>query len=726
MENLNEKLNLKNVKYWALGFNSNFDRLSFFKKEEYWQAIDYAIDDPRPAAKKARRLFKEIQVGDFILIKGYGGSHDLIVHFKAQVLSKDSENERLELQKVNGLLYKGKAPRGAGAGIWHDTILQVKREKDIELLFGENVKDMKSAFIDWMIEKSKPNYFNNDKLKWSNYLDDSLNYFKKDIFQCTATNYKEIISLIEQTMNANKPLFYKNDGAKDSGKLAAILGKENYTKFLEGYFNDEDILINQKSSYRRPLNQILFGPPGTGKTYRTISNAIAIVNPDFDLNQKRSIIKKEYNRLSQEGSIIFTTFHQSMSYEDFVEGIKPKIGKEANVQYVIEDGVFKCMIKNALSEYLQLNSSDSEDFETLYLKYIETLKPFQKSREGLFKTKTGVELMLANVNESSILVKYLWSNNKKEKEGQHTFSVTKEKLKRVLLEEVVPSEVRSLKAELHPLVGHIHCELFAVYKNFYDFVISQNGSIETVKYNPKDLIFDDVMEEITTLTKEEIKNKPVKNSVLIIDEINRGNVSGIFGELITLLEKDKRIGEEEEILVKLPYSKKEFGIPLNLHIIGTMNTADRSVESLDTALRRRFEFKEMMPNYDVIKSEEVDGIKLADILKTINERIALLIDRDHTIGHSYFFGINTKEELANAFNNKIVPLLQEYFYGDYGKIGLVLGEGFVEEQKNKELKFSSFKYEGKEDFIAPTYHLKKVTFESIIEAVKNIFNTDNN
>jgi 5-methylcytosine-specific restriction endonuclease McrBC GTP-binding regulatory subunit McrB len=158
-------------------------------------------------------------------------------------------------------------------------------------------------------------------------------------------------------------------------------------------------------------------------------------------------------------------------------------------------------------------------------------------------------------------------------------------------------------------------------------------------------------------------------------------------------------------------------VPSNLDIYGTMNTADRSVEALDTALRRRFEFKEMMPDYSVIEDETVEDIKLSKVLKTINERIELLVDRDHTIGHSYFVNVNTTKGLANAFNNKIVPLLQEYFYGDYGKIGLVLGKGFVDKKENKEIRFADFKYENSEDFKTPTFVLKQLDSATVVEAV---------
>ncbi|HMV77847.1 MAG TPA: AAA family ATPase, partial [Leptospiraceae bacterium] len=181
--------------------------------------------------------------------------------------------------------------------------------------------------------------------------------------------------------------------------------------------------------------------------------------------------------------------------------------------------------------------------------------------------------------------------------------------------------------------------------------------------------------------------KPV---VLIIDEINRGNVSQIFGELITLIEEDKRMGKPEALTVTLPYSKEPFGVPANLYIIGTMNTADRSVEALDTALRRRFQFEEIKPDPDQITKngklkyvgESDQKIELSKLLETINERIEFLLDRDHQIGHSYFMSVSNEKELMTVFQKNIIPLLQEYFFGDYGKIGLVLGAGFVESEKS--------------------------------------------
>lgn len=267
-----------------------------------------------------------------------------------------------------------------------------------------------------------------------------------------------------------------------------------------------------------PLNQILFGPPGTGKTYNTVNMALDIVCPEGSQWEKepRDKARKEYQIMLDSGQIVFVTFHQSMSYEDFIEGIKPEPTEDGKITYEVKDGIFKKLCEKA-------------------------------------------------------------------------------------------------------------------------------------------------------------KKDESQNYVMIIDEINRGNVANIFGELISLIEDDKRLGASEELHAELPYSHTIFGVPKNVYIIGTMNTADRSVEALDSALRRRFTFKEMMPKSELVPEENY----VRNIFEIINQRIEVLKDREHQIGHSYFMGVENEDDLKDVFYDKIIPLLQEYFYGDYEKIQLVLGEGFV-------------------------------------------------
>ena len=233
--------------------------------------------------------------------------------------------------------------------------------------------------------------------------------------------------------------------------------------------------------------------------------------------------------------------------------------------------------------------------------------------------------------------------------------------------------------------------------------------------------FTDKVAAVKVLSARDYE-KPANPYVLIIDEINRGNIAQIFGELITLIEEDKRLGKTEALEATLPYSKDKFGMPPNLYIIGTMNTADRSVEALDTALRRRFSFKEMLPNSSLIKTQgnlkerdgKLEGIDLAELLTTINTRIEKLLDKDHLIGHSYFMNVVDLQELKRVFQNKINPLLQEYFYGDFGKIGLVIGTSFFQEDSLKTESENQFfadfpEYEISDLIQRNVYRLKDVT-----------------
>ncbi|MBQ4915283.1 AAA family ATPase [Maribacter sp. MMG018] len=394
-----------------------------------------------------------------------------------------------------------------------------------------------------------------------------------------------------------------------------------------------DEAVNTTIEMNIPLNQILYGPPGTGKTYKTKGKALNILGVDTE-NLKREDVKELFEQKVKEGQIVFTTFHQSMSYEDFVEGIKP-MEKEDGLVYKVVPGIFKDICKKA-------SWFESGDFFGSRNQY----------------QIVGVNKYLLKIQRDSGIV------------------------------DLALDFINELVSEF--LAGNISIDDFNSANRDY---LHQNLPTKWDKYLfGYDSMFKALLEYVKA--KEEKSSNTVESSrVLIIDEINRGNISAIFGELITLLEPDKRLGAAEEVTVKLPYSKTEFGVPSNLYIIGTMNTADRSVEALDTALRRRFVFEEVMPNPSLLSKITFNGFNLEQLLTTINDRVEALLDRDHTIGHSYFIKLNSNDTdgLLNVFRNNIIPLLQEYFYNDYEKIALVLGPGFVNEKETKKNLFPKLK-----------------------------------
>ena len=295
---------------------------------------------------------------------------------------------------------------------------------------------------------------------------------------------------------------------------------------------------SHKPSVNHPRNRILYGPPGTGKTWHAVNHALAIIDGAAVISNHDQEYRERFHDLrfdleTGDGQISMVTFHQNFAYEDFIEGIRPKL-EGSEVAYELQDGIFK---------RIAIAARDAAEVES------------------------------------------------------------------------------------------------------------------------------------------------DERFVIVIDEINRGNIAKIFGELITLIEDSRRLDQDDATEVTLPYSRDTFGVPDNLYIIGTMNTADRSIQLLDTALRRRFTFMEMIPKPKHHKIEtDIDGVNCSDMLAAINKRIAALLDREHQIGHTYLFNVASMEELSFTFRNRIFPLLQEYFFDDWVKIRAVLGNNaFVQAQDPEQL-----------------------------------------
>ncbi|HJP46556.1 McrB family protein [Acinetobacter venetianus] len=412
-------------------------------------------------------------------------------------------------------------------------------------------------------------------------------------------------------------------------------------KFCEWYeldthqsIDNSNSKVNKEMSNKilQPLNRILFGAAGTGKTFNTINHAISIIE-DKSLEElqteTREELKKRFDNYKNQGQIKFVTFHQSFSYEDFVEGIRAKTDDQGNLTYDEESGVFKELCEDAEAEIKLKKVNELTPTEISINGAIDNLINRAKNEEIIFHTKRGMEIRVTS-NSSGTL-----------------FSLT--------------SKDNNIRLSTRHIRNYLKTQSdIIVDQKSYEWAIA-NSLRSEIKYE-----------------KKMVQPKPY---ILIIDEINRGNISRIFGELITLIEDSKRQGAEEALSVTLPYSKEEFSIPHNLYLIGTMNSSDRSLTGLDIALRRRFTFIEMPPRPELLDNLEIDGVNVQELLTVINQRIEILLDRDHCLGHANFMSLEqqpTLENLSNIFKQKVIPQLQEYFFDDWAKINLVLnGNGML-------------------------------------------------
>lgn len=452
-------------------------------------------------------------------------------------------------------------------------------------------------------------------------------------------------------------------------------------------------------------NLILYGPPGTGKTYHTIHHAVMIC--DGHAPPDRDALVQRFKVLQDEGRISFVTFHQSYSYEDFVEGIRPIVTNEqspedktSDVQYECRPGVFRMVCEAARGASVGSRVKYEFDPDAVSIWKMSLGNTARSEEAGIFDECIENGYALLGYGRG---LDFAGCSSKEEIEGR-----LRQKEPSIEFSDYEVSAIHWFKNKMKVgdlivvsdgnwkfrAIGKVtgECERVDRPDDSYSQMRTMEWLFVAEESLPHDRILNRVFSHATIyqLRSHALKRDALrdllrttgstvpKNCVLIIDEINRGNIAKILGELITLLEPDKRLGAPNELQVRLPYSRDLFGVPANLFIVGTMNTADRSIALLDTALRRRFHFREMMPDLDVVRTTvgdhgKLSGVDVAELLETINERVEQLFDRDHQIGHAYVLGVRSLVELRGVFCDKILPLLQEYFYGDWGKVCAVLG-----------------------------------------------------
>jgi 5-methylcytosine-specific restriction protein B len=410
--------------------------------------------------------------------------------------------------------------------------------------------------------------------------------------------------------------------------------------------------LNQTVNLLKFKKQIILqGPPGTGKTRMAMQLAQAITGISKD-------------ELSKSEQVEIVQFHPSFSYEDLVEGLKAST-KGDMVVYQPENGVFKNFCLRALVAAItphENSNLEEASFDFIFDKYVETLQ--SKIDRVFTKTKNNSELILVSATKNSIIVKYRFRDRVNETAGMRPFTISKQKLKKVVEKEINPETVSNITAELKPIVGHIAGVLFGVYRDLYAFMKGNKIALDDVQLEDYD--FQSAYDEYWD-RKDEINFDNVKPFVFIIDEMNRANLSTVFGELISLMEDGKRIGADEAMSLKLPYSNDDFGIPKNLYIIGTMNTADRSVSQIDYAIRRRFAFVDVLPkNLSDEQDVVFDGALFNEVKKLFlneEEQQSEFLSpefkaKEVQLGHSYF--INKGGDMSMRLEYEIKPILFEY------------------------------------------------------------------
>jgi len=481
----------------------------------------------------------------------------------------------------------------------------------------------------------------------------------------------------------------------------------------------EDRTGNENSSLvpsEVELNQILYGPPGTGKTYVTTLHAVSIADPTWKKNtfdaipdgspKKRIALKTRYQELVKAERIVFTTFHQSFSYEDFIEGIRASQSEDGTgLSYDVEAGVFKRIAEQANKAVGQRSIAGLSEVPTVWKISIGRTHESTRRERCLSAGEARIGWndtgdLTAEYDERTPEQQSYWDTlSNKSRSSINSFAesmkigdvlLCMKDLESVQAVGIVESEYRhddtaaAQEGKIYAHTRKVNWVLKDIDLNILAINEQRRMGRQTMhrldRIGWEDLVLELKKQGYKLPIKENNISTEKPNHVLIIDEINRGNTSRIFGEMITLLEPDKRKGATDERSITLPYSKEAFSVPSNLYIIGTMNTADKSLAQMDLALRRRFSFIETPPQSHLLQGTEVHKVDLADLLTCINQRIEALLDAEHMIGHAYLLGLQElpsgerEKSLAKIFKNKIIPLLQEYFFDDYERIGWVLND----------------------------------------------------
>ncbi|PLX21960.1 ATPase [Candidatus Parcubacteria bacterium] len=497
-----------------------------------------------------------------------------------------------------------------------------KHIKDVYQKFKDFYIKNESSFFEitqkYIVEEIKKIIYAEGTFEWNNasltdYINTLVYMLKGQQFARTINKFAEQY-FIENLCNDFDDTICKN--AKSS--------LEQHKKYYKNVINKNDEVSENNITNKFNIksinikNIILYGAPGVGKTHN-YKNIISMIeegrsqNEIFDVvskNQHVDLKNDAYEGIKKEGRVEFVTFHQSYSYEDFIEGFRPN--ELGNIE--LEDGIFKNISSEANNNLVDsfsnnINTNFKSVLEQFQLKFEigSKLKTYNNISEFIISKYTDKSIHIM-VNENRFSISYL------------------------PLEEIYNSN------KIKPI------------NNPQDVINALSGrfkGLATYYYSifREMLLFKEIKQNTTAL----------KNFYIVIDEINRGNISKIFGELITLIEEDKRDVYE----VTLPYSKEKFKVPSNLYIIATMNSTDKSIATIDIALRRRFTFLKMKPNADLISHA-----KVKELFNSLNEFIKSNLSEDYMLGHSYFMKIENDDDLAFVKEYKIKPLLEEYFYAD--------------------------------------------------------------